>query len=200
MQIQYRGDFSGNGVTTYQYNGTAGMMVSNNAGGGFVMMMPGIKPPPSTQDRFVFPAEVFAHLPSFKMFPEYITASLPIELEGKIRQTEWSEWMQIFINDRQSHSCGDSFGCFITSLVSMCFACYPCIRANNRSKSMNKLIEKINTQLFVPRGMFLKLQEGYTMGVPTVPGMAQCSWFVIALNPKESEKLKKEPKRVPLSP
>ena len=64
---------------------------------------------------------------------------------------------------------------------------------------MTKFIDRINSELFVPRGMFLKLQEGYIMGAPIVPGMAQCSWFAIALNPKESELLKKEPNRVPLS-
>ena len=190
MQIHYRGGFNGNGVTTYQY-GSGGSQV--------MMMVPSfIKPPPSTEDRFVFPAEIFALMPSFRMFPEYITASLPKELEGKIRESEWADWMSILIQDRKSHACGDSFGCGFTAMMTGILACYPCIRSHSRSKSMKKFVEKINAELFAPRGMFIKLQEGYMMGAPVVHGMAACSWYTISLNSKESEKLKKEPKRVPL--
>lgn len=200
MNIQYRSDFSGNSVTTYSY-GTGGMVPSSGGGGGqaMVMMMPCLKPPPSTEDRFVFAAEYFAHMPGFKMFPEYITSCLPTELKGKIRESEWHEWMSILIRDRQSHACGDSFGCSLAALISTIFACYPCIRSRCRSKSIRKFMDKINTELFVPRGMFLKQQEGYMLGAPMVQGMSALAWFSIALNPTESEKLRKESSRVPLS-
>jgi len=63
---------------------------------------------------------------------------------------------------------------------------------------MEDFVDKINTELFIPKGMLLKQQDGYVMGSPSTPGAPQCSWFAIALNRAESEKLKKEPKRVSL--
>jgi hypothetical protein len=156
------------------------------------------KPPPSTEDRFIFPAELFSHLPSFKMFPEYITASLPDELSGKIKESEWSTWMQILIEDRKNHQCGDSLTCCAISCLSVVCCLYPCARSATRDMSMEKFLGKMNAELFVPKGMFIKQQDGYVMGTPSLQGSPQCYWFVISLNQKESEKLKKEPKRVSL--
>ena len=156
------------------------------------------KPPESTENRFIFPAEVYSHLPGFKMFPEYITTSLPAELEGKIKESEWSEWMDILIQDRKSHECGDSVGCCFLSCLSVVCCFYPCVRPVQRAMTMEKFIEKFNTDLLIPKGMFLKEQEGYVMGMPSTPGTPQCCWFTISLNKAESEKLKKEPKTVSL--
>ena len=201
MRIQYKGDLNGNGVTTYETPTGAMMMPSSSmtGDGSMKMMFPWCKPPPSTTDSFIFAAEMFGHMPDFKMFPEYITASLPDELSGKIKESEWDEWMEILKNDRESHACGDSVGCAAISICSVAFACYPCFRSSARVSSMKKFIEKINNELFIPRGMFLKQQEGYIMGVPMIQGSPQCSWFTISLNQKESIKLRKEPKRVPLT-
>ncbi len=168
-------------------------------GDGIVMSLPFMKPPASTPDRFVFGAEVPAHMPGLKMFPESITANLPEELAGKIKETEWSEWMGLLDQDRKSHECGDSLGCYLAAFMSMVFAPYVCIRPYSRSKTMKKFIEKINQELFVPKGMFLKQQEGFWAGAPMMQGTAACSWFSIALSQTESAKLKREPKRIAIN-
>ena len=156
------------------------------------------KPPKSTNDRFIFPAEIFSHLASFKMFPEYITCSLPVELSGKIKVSEWEHWMSILIQDRKSHECGDSLACCAFSCLSILCICYPCYRSVSRQTTMDEFIEKMNSECFIPRGMFLKQQDGYVMGTPSLEGSPQCSWFAIALNAQESEKLRKEPKKISL--
>ena len=156
--------------------------------------------PTSTQDRFVFPAEVFAHMPEFRMFPQYIMASLPHALEGKIPESEWEQWMSILISDRESKACGDTELCLLLSCLSGVGIVYTCMRPVQRSRWMKTYIDRINCELFEPRGMWLKEQEGYVLGVPqSQTGGLKFAWFSIALNSAESKKLKSEPKRVPLS-
>lgn len=166
---------------------------------GFVMTVPFMNPPPSTPDRFVFGAEVQAHSRGLKMIPESIAANLPEELKGKIKETEWAEWMSVLDQDRKSHKCGDSMGCHFLACFSMVFAPYVFIRPYTRSKMMKKFIAQMNQELFEPRGMFMKQQEGFWAGAPRMQGHSQCAWFSISLNREESEKLKNEPKRIAMN-
>jgi hypothetical protein len=115
-------------------------------------------------------------------------------LAGKgLKEEQWKKYAERLEKEVQPYTITNCKEFFFWLLFLPCL-CLPTlwiiIRSFFHDRKLRKWLQDINEELFLPRGMMAKVQTVYM----SIRGNLQItSWLAIAMNPSESDKLKREP-------